>query len=292
MTYPDFFICGAAKSGTTSLWKYLQQHPSVFMPTSMKEPGYFSNLRPLQDLDRYTSLFEKATDDQRVGEASGAYLTSPESPGRIYDAVPEAQIIIMLRNPADRAYSLYRWMTREGYEPISSFEEALAAEPERIDDESFKHDNPEYYYNFLYFTSGLYSTQIQRFENTFPSERLLYLLFDEFVQKPVDVTQRVFRFLGVDDEVKPTIKTHNKGKNVWSPSLQFSIRHSITPALVNVLGFSLGKRIGGRMMKVNMSREVSPLPPDLRSRLLDRYADDIRKTEEQTGLPLSDAWLE
>ena len=169
MKFPNFFIAGAAKSGTTSLWRYLLQHPDIFMPSDImyKEPAYFSDIKGMKDLNEYLSLFKNVTTEKMIGEASAAYLTSPESPERIREVVPDAKFIIMLRNPIDRAYSLYNWMACNGYEPIEIFEQALEIEEtNRYENESFKNSNPEYYYNYLYFHSGLYSDQIKRFLNS------------------------------------------------------------------------------------------------------------------------------
>lgn len=245
----------------------------------------------MDDADRYVALFEDAASNQRVGEASGAYLTSPESAGLIHEAVPHAHIIIMLRNPADRAYSLYRWMTREGYEYASTFEQALSLEKERMGHPSFEHDNPEYYYNFLYFSSGLYSNQVQRFLTTFSSGRILFVLFGEFIRQPEQVTKRVFRFLNVEDTFEPTITVHNKGKDVWSPRLQFSLRHRLGHGLELLFGSRVGRRIRDQLMRLNVNQRPQSLSREIRQDLLDLYEGDIKKTEKLTGLPLSDEWL-
>src|SRR5687767_12736237 len=106
---PNFFVCGAARSGTTSLWEYLRQHPDIYMPAAIehKEPSYFCDLYGMSDWNQYLALFREAGNRKRVGEASGPYLTSPESAGRLKEAAPEARIIILLRDPAERAWSLY-----------------------------------------------------------------------------------------------------------------------------------------------------------------------------------------
>jgi hypothetical protein len=245
----------------------------------------------MNDADRYLALFDDADSNQRVGEASGAYLTSPESADLIHNSIPHAHIIIMLRNPADRAYSLYRWMTREGYEYAPTFRQALAIEEERLGNAAFKHNNPEYYYNFLYFNSGLYSNQVQRFIDTFSPMRILFVLFDEFVHEPHQVMQRVFRFLDVNDTFKPTIEVHNEGKDVWSPRLQFSLRHRLGHALQRFLGSRIGGRTRDWLMRLNASQNPQSISQAIRRELLDLYEDDIRKTETLTGLPLSHEWL-
>jgi hypothetical protein len=122
---PNFFICGAARSGTTSMWEYLRQHPDIFMPPVFehKEPSFFCDSYGVGDWDAYLSLFAEAGKRKRVGEASGPYLTSPESPGRIKKVINDPRIVILLRNPAERAWSLFKWMHENGYEKITSFPE-------------------------------------------------------------------------------------------------------------------------------------------------------------------------
>src|SRR5947207_14583321 len=108
---PNFFIVGAARSGTTSLWHSLRQHPDVFMPLKQKEPHFFCDASPpwaVKDLDAYLALFTDAEERKAMGEATTGYLGSPEAAARIAARYPGARIIIMLRDPADRAHSLYR----------------------------------------------------------------------------------------------------------------------------------------------------------------------------------------
>src|SRR5437016_1471970 len=105
MKKPGFFIVGAAKSGTTSLWQYLRNHPQVFMPGSelLKEPGYFSDLFNRMSMEQYLDIFREAGNDHlAVGEASNVYLSDPSSAGNIQRFDSKSKIIILLRNPADR----------------------------------------------------------------------------------------------------------------------------------------------------------------------------------------------
>ncbi|MCX7934830.1 MAG: sulfotransferase domain-containing protein, partial [Planctomycetota bacterium] len=130
MRLPDFFIAGAARSGTTALWRCLCQHPSIYMPATLgeKEPCHFCHHGFIRDRDAYLRLFCRARPEQLVGEASTYYLNCPETPGLIRAEIPQAKFIFILRQPADRAYSLYNWMLAEGYEREYPFEKALAAE--------------------------------------------------------------------------------------------------------------------------------------------------------------------
>ena len=131
MRPPDFFIAGAAKAGTSSLFHYLSQHPQLFLSTTDKEPGYYCDTWGVTDPDYYFGLFAGAAPDQLLGEASTPYLSCPASPGLIQQANPAAKIIILLRNPAQRAFSLYLQMVKMGHEHLSPFEKALAREPAR-----------------------------------------------------------------------------------------------------------------------------------------------------------------
>ena len=137
---PNFFIVGAAKSGSTSLAEYLRQHPDVFMPGgedfAKKEPMHFCDPIPpwqekYRDFNTYLSLFADAGDRKAVGEGSVAYLAWPGAETRIHDRYPDARIIIVLRNPADRVYSWYSFLCQLGLEPGPSLETALADEQKR-----------------------------------------------------------------------------------------------------------------------------------------------------------------
>jgi hypothetical protein len=123
MTMPNFLIIGAAKSGTTSLHHYLKQHPQVYM-SQIKEPSFFAfeGTKPaipgpwkrwaahnfITDIQAYRSLFQGVSDEVAIGEASTIYLVHPTAPQRIRHYVPDAKLIAILRDPAERAYSNYR----------------------------------------------------------------------------------------------------------------------------------------------------------------------------------------
>jgi hypothetical protein len=288
--YPNFFIVGAAKSGTTSMWRYLKQHPEVFMPDGKikKEPAYFSELAGYESQDRYYSLFENAQEQHvAVGEASTAYLSDPSSPERIAAEIPDARIIIMLRNPVDRAYSLYNWMTQEGYEYASSFEHALELEEKRVEDEHFKHENPQYYYNYLYFRSGLYSEQVKRYSDKFDEEDILVLIFEEFVLDTASAYRGACRFLGVDPSFTPDLKVHNESRDVFYPPLQYLIRR--LSGLFNRLAGRTTVEKDRRDALLNVGLSAQP-PPDLqtslRAELREAYRNDVQRLESLIGRDL------
>ena len=188
------------------------------MPADLewKEPSYYCDTYGVESYETYLSIFKDATLQKRIGEASTPYLSSPESAQKIHDSVPNAKIIILLRNPVDRAYSLYKWMFHYGYETIGSFEEALQAEFSWRKDNAafmrkFQKGGSNHYWDFLYFHSGLYFEQVKRYCDLFSKKQLAIIIFEEFVQEPLQFMHGLYRFLGVDPGFDPDIKIHNEG---------------------------------------------------------------------------------
>lgn len=206
---PNFLIVGTARSGTTSLYHWLRQHSEVFMP-DFKEPSYFVHGYGISDLEKYLSLFEPGSGKRAIGEASIAYLAAPESPERIYKTVKDIKIIILLRNPVHRALSLYAWMVNEGYERINTFEQALAEEKKRFYDRSFRWNNPEYFWDYMYFRGGLYYEQVKRYMDTFGKKSVRVYLFDDLINRPAEVYMDVCRFLNISPEVIPDFTPQNQ----------------------------------------------------------------------------------
>jgi len=295
--HPNFFIVGAGKAGTTSLWEYLKQHPQIAMPAELrhKEPCFFSAHYPYRpNLETYLGLFADAAGKKAIGESSHAHLTSPESAEFIKMTYPDAKIIIILRNPVERAFSLYQWMLRDGYEWLYPFEKALSAEDKRLKDEHFEYHAPHYYYNYLYYHSGLYSEQVLRYTERFPKEQIKILLFDDLKSDAIRLIQELYRFLEVDPYFIPQLKIHNKAQTPLFVSKQYffrtrmpillkqcyvpkPIRKWLTQSII-AMNISLGKY---RSLKLN---------PATRHDLLNRYQDDIDKTSQLIERNL-DMWL-
>ena len=140
--WPDYLLIGAAKSGTTAVARYLQQHPEVFL-TEPKEPRYFAfagssleipglpksrRREYYTDEASYLALYSGAGGKKAAGEASVSYISEAGTAERIYARVPEVKILAILRDPVERAYSNFLFLRALGLEPIADFEEALAAE--------------------------------------------------------------------------------------------------------------------------------------------------------------------
>ncbi len=280
-TLPNFLIVGAAKAGTTSLYEYLRQHPDVYMPAN-KEPHYFVNHYGM-DLDSYLGLFGEGRDKAARGEASTGYLYSPESPEWIKQVLGPVRVIIMLRNPAERAFSLYNWMIMDGYEDATTFEEALRREPQRAADEAFVRNNPEFFPDYLYFASGLYFEQVRRYYDTFGEEGVKVWLFEDVVNHPQRVSTETFEFLGVDPSFAPALGLHNPSHVPWSIPLQFWLR---TRGLRR-----LPVWLRDRALRWNLKWARRPVKPAALLRdLRERYKPDVARLQDLIGRDLS-AWM-
>jgi Sulfotransferase domain len=281
---PNFFLVGASRAGTTSLWRYLVEHPDVFMPRrsgAEKEPCFFCELTPrwataFRDRDRYLALFAEAGDRQAVGEASTPYLVAPEVPARIRAAYPNARIIIVLRNPADRAFSLYCFLCAIGGEWVPSFERALAIEPARMADETFRRANPLWYALFEYFHSGLYAAQVARYLDTFPREQVHVVLFDDLRADPLKTARQVYRFLGVDPAFEPRAARYNASRFPLSVRLQYLVAHDMDRSAPERMG-AVRKWLFRTNVRLGHLRQ-RPFHPRTRARLLEAYRDDIART--------------
>jgi hypothetical protein len=207
---PDFLILGAQKAGTTALYAYLRWHPEITGP-SFKEVSFFDRhyargetwyrahlpARPRQWIARRRRGRWAA-----VGEASPSYLFHPLAPERVAALLPHAQLIAVLRDPVERAFSHYQHEVALGREPLS-FEDALAAEDERMRGEVERMlRDPSYFsdawWNHTYVGRGRYAEQLERWFAVFPREQLLVLFSDDLLQQPADTYARVLDFLSVD----------------------------------------------------------------------------------------------
>jgi hypothetical protein len=200
--WPNLFVVGAAKAGTTSLWRYLGAHPAIFMART-KEPHFFSafdeGLFPVvHDEASYLRLFADARTPLR-GEASPSYLWSETAAERIQRVSPDAKILVALRDPVERVHALYWHRVRIGLDS-DDFGKAFRNEL----DPSFKADGS------VYVRRGRCARDVARFMRLF-GENVRVLLFEEFVRDTRRELARVFRFLGVDPVVaeRVEIETHN-----------------------------------------------------------------------------------
>jgi hypothetical protein len=223
---PDFLIIGVQKGGTSSLFAWLAQHPSLSLP-EQKELHYF-DINYHRGFFWYQDLFPDMIPERnlRSGEASPYYLFHPLVPPRIKECCPDVKLLILLRNPSDRAYSHYMMQRSRGIEPYTSFEDAIGAESFRLKGEEERIiSEPGYIsYNhqkFSYLARGLYFRQISRWLEYFPLKQFLFIQSEKFYSDPLAALKKVYGFLGIDETVPENLTPQNTNQY---PPMQESTR--------------------------------------------------------------------
>jgi hypothetical protein len=288
---PNFAIIGAARCGTTSLYAYLREHPQVFMSPE-KETDYFSlgDLPPSEvpaaasryrarTREEYEFLFRGADGALAVGEASPTYLFYERSAARMQQMIPDAKLICVLRDPVERAYSHYALATKMGFETLSDFEAAVAAESQRwLRDRSMR---------FTYTRASFYCDGLREFWTRFPRERILVVLFEDFAADPAGAMRQIYAFLGVDDRFTPDVGVrYNRSLMPRSSLVREAFRRPrrIRRLLQRNLPPRLVTRLGDLIM-----RRPPGVTPSIRRRLLPRFDEDIRSLETLLDRDLT-AW--
>lgn len=281
-----FFVVGASKSGTSSVNKYLEQHPDINMVKYKDVACYFCGDYGMPiTFDEYKEMLFPDSLYKVTGDCCHAYLTDEHSAGWIHTEFPGSKIIIILRNPADRAFSLYHWMVAHGYEFAETFEEALDIENDRFVRNVRKQANliQGYKENYLYFRSGFYSKQVKRYLDIFPRENILFLRFDDLKNDTAGVVQNIYAFLGVEAMTPAALHVYNKRTEPYSIKTQYFIRR--------YLGRVLPEKLINQVLKWNLRSGVRNIfKSETRDCLIAKYAEDIKDTQKLTGLDLS-IWL-
>jgi hypothetical protein len=208
---PDALIIGAMKSGTSSLHYYLTQHPQV-VPPLRKEVHYF-DLNLARGERWYRANFGRADAGGLNVDSSPYYLFHPQVPQRAHALLPNARLIVLLRDPVRRAYSHY-WHERDkGREPLS-FEDAIAAEPERVERDHARLaageiDRSASHQYFSYLARGRYAEQLQRWLQFYRREQMLVLRFEDLAREPLPVLNRTLDWLGLPAMANARLEPRN-----------------------------------------------------------------------------------
>lgn len=217
---PNFLIIGTQRGGTTSLYNCLVQHPRI-RGSSLKEVHYFDlNHRkgPLWYRSHFPLSFSLGGEVKILtGEASPYYLFHPLVPERVHQVLPQVKLIVMLRNPVERAISHYHYMVSLGAERLP-LEEAIAREPLRLAGESVRiREDPHYkstnHRRYGYLSRGLYYDQLRNWMGPFAREAFLILSSEEFFRDCRRVLKRVYEFLGLDDFAGVRYRRDNAGRH-------------------------------------------------------------------------------
>jgi len=200
--WPNFFIVGASRAGTSSLYEYLKKIPGIYMSPE-KEPHYFSKVTPgrfkISDEKTYLELFHGVKNEIAIGEASTTYLRDRETPKQIYKKIPYAKIIIILRDPIEQFVSSYFFNLYQRKSQLSLHGTVLKG---KIDENG----------NLNKLNNG-YSAQVKRYLDVFGASQIKIIIFEEFSKEPKKIIQEVVKFLGINEEIK------NFDSKVYNPRI-------------------------------------------------------------------------
>lgn len=270
--WPNFFIVGAPRSGTTSLYEYLRQVPGIYM-SPVKEPRYFDAVdhfapfapKPIRSKAKYLRLFKNVKDEALVGEASPSYLMDLEAPKRIHSVAPHARIIMILRDPVEQIYSAYLLHRRAGFQRLP-FHEAV-----KLD---------------LYQKPAFYTQSVKRYCEIFGADRVKILIFEEFIGDTPGGVRGILRFLGAEAEPPASVgEIHNFfGVHRWRWS-RLATQNSLAR---NAARRFLPDRWRRRALEKIFYEKTAkpPMPEEGRSFLERVYRDDVAGLEKFLGRSL------
>ncbi len=282
-TWPNFFIVGAPKAGTTSLHAQLQSVPEIFM-SRIKEPNYFSRtlvpddhpLRPIRDSHKYLALFEDVTTETVIGEASPTYLADPDAPRLIHEVVPQARILISLRDPVERAFSHYLMMRNNGTAQLSFLGEIQRG---------IVHGGNRQLV-LLRPELGLYHDQVARYIAMFGSANVRVILFEELSADTGNTLGGVLEFLGVKGSVGLAgTEAHRQFGEARGPLVRYLFANRTVARLSEILiSPRVRKFVREKFLVRNVAKPV--LDRDAREFLVKYYREDVSKLAALLGRPL------
>jgi Sulfotransferase family len=283
---PNFFIIGADRSGTTSLYHALAQHPQIYM-CPIKEPNFFaydgrddgrwSDHYLIRTLAEYETLFAAAREARAIGEASTAYLHSSFAAEQIKVTLPHARLVAILRDPVDRAFAQYLAEVRLEGETRNL---ARWAEAALKGERRYRIEN------------GFYYRHLQPYVDRFGSSQLAVNLYDDYKAGPIAVLARVFCYLQVDDAFRPDMAICHNVSGLPKSRLveRFLRRRRFTRKIKRQLPAGLVRSLDSVVSRIHEQNRIKPvIPAEVRHDLIQIYRDDILNLEALIGRDLS-AW--
>lgn len=283
---PRFFCIGAQKAGTTTLHHILARHARISLPEIKETKFFIDDALYQQGFDYYRKTFFNADATGKIeGEIDPDCLFFPSAAQRIYHYAPDSKLIVLLRDPIDRAYSHYLMSVRRGFEKLS-FEDAMAAEAKRMQGDWIDQ------IHFSYIRRGFYSTQIRSFTDYFPRRNFLFLLFDELATDQQACIDKVCNFLQIDRlEMRgQPIKSNPATMPIfmWLSSVLHH-RGLLKRVAKTVLSHDgmVAKAVRYVRTKNMVPVEKKPLGIETRCRLVELYREDIEAVSRMIEIDLN-----
>jgi Sulfotransferase domain len=308
---PDFFLAGAPRTGTTSMFTYLSLHPEIFIPGA-KELNFFgSDLHhvvrpgqrrktstpagpedhgPLLTLDEYLRFFVTTKPAKRMGDCSVAYFFSQKAAKEIKEFNPSARIILMVRDPVEMIYSWYYYQVMLGVEKSAGFDEALNAEEKRKRGADLP--APSYLLEgFFYREIARIGEHVERYLSAFGPERVHVIIYDDFRNDTASAYQQTLRFLDVDPKFQLQFETVNA-----NPQVRFTFLRNLLkkpPSFVagpirRLMSRSLREDLARPLWRLALKRKPRPqMNPELRRRLQAEFAPEVERLSELLGRDLT-----
>lgn len=310
---PNFFIVGAAKSGTTSLYYYLKQHPEIYM-SPIKEPNYFAkdinvdqfredykretfidtkkyfskskleelHLAFITNFEDYLQLFREVTNEKAIGECSNSYLYSKVAAKEIKKLIPNAKIIMILRNPVERAYSHYLMNLKEGRTSEKDFIKEVLAD--------FNKSYKGWGISHLYIELGLYYEQVKRYLELFPRQNIKIILYEDFKNYPEKILKEIFEFLNVDKNYLPNLgQKYNVSAIPKYPKFNQIVK-KVYIQLKSLIPKKISNNLKKKYKNVFFEKKKKPLSRKEKQILLEYFKDNIEKLSKIINKDLS-IWL-
>jgi hypothetical protein len=298
MRLPNFVVIGAPKCGTTSLYYYLGRHPDVYLPRR-KELHYFSSEQMVRLVGGpgdayivsmicrtrkdYESFYSGVQDERAIGDISPSYFYFPEASERIRDELGSPRIVVLVRDPIEKAFSQYMHLIRDNRETLEFFD-ALKAEGQRIAE--------GWAALWRYAESSIYTPRIQKYLDVFGEDRVRIIRFEELTSSRHATLEELFRFLEVDPGFRPDVSmTYNRS---GKPRLRFladliAKPNPVTSAARRLLPEAVTTSVKNVLRDLNTGRKAE-LDERSRAYLRDYFMDDVAKLAGLVGTRLD--WLD
>jgi len=302
--FPNLFLVGSGRCGTTTLYDYLNQHPDVFMSIP-KEPAYFckdyhkesdefhkkQSFFYFRTEQEYMKLFSATKNQKVVGEASTLYFPSKVAAKNIYEFNPEAKIIILIRNPIELLYSSHGEYLLRFRENIDDFYVALAAEKQRRNWENIPKLVPAP--SLLFYSEKVkFSSHIKRYLELFDQEQVKVIIYEEFKENNYKVVQDIFKFIGVDPNINIDLKTNRASRKIRSKFLKkLLVSHFLSQAPKKILKGKIYYKLRSSLYKIIAKKESRPqLQPKLRKELMEKFKKEVINTGRLINKDLVKIW--